>query len=123
MALSVNKPKELVPASARPQYQVIEASDTLSRTKRDDLSGALSGYGHHGHYCPEGIPVEQAIFGLLAAFAGSFGFLFRTVTMITARRKKRSLNPDGTISTESENPVQEIFDQGADLLWSGMWHL
>ena len=55
-----------------------------------DLAGAASGYGG---YCPEGIPVETAIFGLLAAFGVAFGILYRAVTLKTAgRRKKRDSN-------------------------------
>ena len=40
-----------------------------------DLEGAASGYGHEV-YCPEGIPVETALFALLGAAALSFGILF-----------------------------------------------
>ena len=52
-----------------------------------NLVGAASG---HGGYCPEGIPVETAILGLLAAIGVAFGILYRAVTLkIAGRRKKR----------------------------------
>ena len=51
-----------------------------------DLVAAASGYGG---YCPEGIPAELAILGLLGAFAVAFGVLYRAVTLKTAGRRKR----------------------------------
>ena len=96
----------------------------LSRSARavydDDSSGALSGYGygHHGHndYCPEGVPIEQALFAILAAFAASFGFLYRAITLITqGRRKKRSAE-----GASEETLSQTLTDRAADLYWWGM---
>lgn len=78
----------------------------LTRQAEDDLDGAFSGYGS---YCPEGIPVEQAILGILAAFAASFGFLFTAVTMITGRRRRRKR---GTVGLD---------DKAADLYFWGRW--
>ena len=61
----------------------------LSRSERQlDLNVAASGSGS-GYYCPEGIPVETALFALLAASALAFGILFRAITLITGGRKKR----------------------------------
>ena len=58
-------------AAYGPRYPLPDESAVAhSRQTREDLAGAFSGYGHTG-YCPEGIPVEQAIFGILAAFAAS----------------------------------------------------
>ena len=87
---------------------------SLSRVSRQtDLDGAYSGYGGgHEIYCPEGIPVEQALFGILAAFGVSFGFLFRAITLITARRKKRS--------AKDHTPVWESLQtHAADIYWWG----
>ena len=80
-----------VPRSPSLRPEDNQALSREVRQARDDLAGAFSGYGG-GSYCPEGIPVEQAIFGILAAFAASFGFLFRASTMITnPKRRRRSL--------------------------------
>ena len=66
------------------------AYDLKTSAATFDLAGAASGYGG---YCPEGIPVETAIFGLLAAFGVAFGVLYRAVTLKTGgRRKKRNTN-------------------------------
>ena len=92
-------------------YDGDDDEKSLDVVKRQaDLDGAFSGYGG---YCPEGIPVEQAIFGILAAFAASFAFLFMAVTMITdprRRRKKRAELGDDEISTG---------DIAADFSWLG----
>lgn len=65
------------------------ALDLNTAAQTYDLAGAASGYGG---YCPEGIPVETAIFGLLAAFGVAFGVLYRAVTLKTGgRRKKRNV--------------------------------
>lgn len=86
----------------------------LSREVRQtDLGGAASGYGHHHEiYCPEGVPVEQAIFAILAAFGASFGFLFRAVTLITAKRKKRSAEDPTTV-------WEDLQTRAADMYWWG----
>ena len=89
-----------------------DAETALSReTRQADLAGALSGYGHKVEYCPEGIPVEQALFAILASFAAAFGFLFRAITMATAtrRRKKRAA---GNLEPVTWEEVAQ------DLLWS-----
>lgn len=94
-------------------------SQALSReTRQVDLDGGFSGYGHET-YCPEGIPVEQAIFGILAAFAVSFGFLFRAVTQITGRRKKRSA--EGAIGNGGDAMPwhEEVQIKVADMFWWG----
>ena len=64
------------------------ADATLSRQSRQaDLYGAAS--SGYGSYCPEGIPVEQAIFAILAAFGVAFGVLYRAITMGRRRRRRR----------------------------------
>lgn len=98
-----------------------EPSDgALSRESRQlDIDGAFSGYGHET-YCPEGIPVEQAIFGILAAFAVSFGFLFRAVTQITGgRRRKRSADGDTLAAEEPVTWYEELQTKVADMYWWG----
>ena len=101
-------------AAYGPRYPLPDESAVAhSRQTREDLAGAFSGYGHTG-YCPEGIPVEQAIFGILAAFAASFGFLFRAITMITGGRKKRSA--DGNIQPLT---WEEISGYAGDMVWYG----
>ncbi len=86
----------------------------------DDLIGSpSSGYGHDHkiEYCPEGIPVEQALFGILAAFAASFGVLYRALTQATmGRRRKRS----EANNEEPETFVETLKTRVADVLWSGM---
>ena len=97
-------------------------TDALSRQTRDsggaaDAYGAFSGYGS---YCPEGIPVEQAIFAILAAFAASFGFLFRAITLITGRRKKRDLTSSSLSSLGNDDDSSVTFvDKMADFFWFG----
>lgn len=93
----------------------------LSREIRQaDLGGAASGYGHHKEiYCPEGVPVEQALFALLAAFGASFGFLFRAVTLITGGRRKRSA--EGALTRGGDAPPwhEELLAKAADMYWWG----
>jgi hypothetical protein len=51
----------------------------------DLVASASSGYGE---YCDEGIPTEAALLSLLAAFAVSFGILYRASTTNTGRKKR-----------------------------------
>ena len=97
----------------RYNYATISQEDIqFDRSERQlDLSGAASGYG--GGYCPEGIPVETAIFGILAAFGVAFGVLYRAVTLKTAgRRKKRDSN-----EAENVSPLNKM----SDFVWMGMF--
>ncbi len=77
-----------------------------------DLVGAASGYGS---YCPEGIPIEQAICLLLAGFALSFGILWTALTKATGRRRKRRFLEADSASTF----LEELQDQSSDMLWWG----
>ena len=88
----------------------------LEREPRQaDLAGAYSGYGS---YCPEGIPVETAIFAILGAFGVAFGVLYRAVTLITGgrRRRKRSF-------VDRESSPKTVWDEMsgklADIFWWG----
>jgi len=70
----------------------------------------LAASSEYDGYCPEGIPIEQAICLLLAGFSLAFGILYTAVTETSMGRKKRS------VSSSSSADVQ---DQTADLLWLG----
>ena len=72
------------------------------------MLSAASGY--ESSYCPEGIPIEQAIFGILGAFGVAFAVLYTAVTMKTARRRKRS---------EIESEDVSVEDQLSDFIWHG----
>jgi len=76
--------------------------------KQADLSAAASGFGG---YCPEGIPVETAIFGILGAFGVAFGVLYRAVTIKTGGRRKRRDTKDEVVS-----PLDKI----SDFFWMGL---
>ena len=95
------------------------SDEYLSRiTRQADLQPiGDSGYGKSEYYCPEGIPVETALFATLAAAGLSFGILFMAVTMITmpAKRKRRKAS-----STSFENMSSSIGGVISDLLWEGM---
>ena len=87
--LKQQEPQQLLQLNMKYKYKRA-AYDLNSAATTYDLAGAASGYGG---YCPEGIPVETAIFGLLAAFGVAFGVLYRAVTLKTGgRRKKRDTN-------------------------------
>ena len=100
-------------------YPKPESSTMQIRERRQlsDSLGAMSGYGHKIIYCPEGIPVELAIFSILAAFAVSFGILFRAASLAGRRRKKRFTSPDEDFQTWYEDLKQAA----ADLAWFGRW--
>lgn len=100
--------------STSQQQQLEQVTTTLSRdTRQADLDGAYSGYGPQEIYCPEGIPIEQALFGVLAAFGASFGFLFRAVTIKTGGRRKRA--------DAEPTPLwwEDLQDKAADMYWWG----
>ena len=100
-----------------------DESNTFARRSRVDrqidLTGTASGYGEY--YCPEGVPVETALFLLLGAFGLAFGALFRAITLITGgRRKRRSVGDEkGNSSLVSEEDSLPIINLAADMLWSG----
>ena len=95
-------------------------SAPLSRTKRDnDLHGVWSsGYGSHS-YCPEGIPIETALFALLGASALAFGILFMAVTMKTGGRKRKKRDTydyDSYIQNETFIPFSRVLN---DFIYQG----
>ena len=95
-----------------PSHVASEGENTISRLRRDDSYGS-SGYGAHS-YCPEGIPVETALFAITGAAALAFGILFMAITMITmmGRRRRRET------SNENESPVS-FSGVLSDLIYQG----
>ena len=81
--------------------------------RQADLQGAFSS---GGGYCPDGIPVETAILGLLGAFGVAFGVLYRAVTVTTGGRKKRDIS----VGIEPQSVMDEIANHLGDLYWWGM---
>ena len=66
----------------------------------DLYAGASGG----GHYCENGVDIEIALLGILAAFAVSFAVLYMASTTNTSGKKKRDLS---------------VSDQIGDVLWKG----
>ena len=93
--------------------------NNVSRWRRDGYdSYGSSGYGSHS-YCPEGIPVETALFAVTGAAALAFGILFMAITMITmpGRRKRRETN-DLKQNEELEPPLL-LSGAFSDLIYQG----
>jgi hypothetical protein len=92
-----------------------EASKELDvfEGRQADLAGAASGYGS---YCPEGIPIEQALCLLLAGFAIAFGILWTALTTTTGGRKRRALGPN-----DGPGLVEDFKEHSADVFWWGMF--
>ena len=89
-----------------------------SRSERQlDLDSAASGYGHD-YYCPEGIPVETALFALLAAAGIAFGVLFMAITTITMPKKRKRREVDNLDSELSEGIVNPYLVLSS-LAWQG----
>ena len=105
------KPESLVNVTSEWDKQYVSRSE-----RQLDLNVAASGYSHE-YYCPEGIPVETALFALLAASALAFGILFMAITAITGGRKKREATTyDYGINGRSINYSVML----TSLLWQGM---
>ena len=120
--LALAHPRSRIETDEFPYLNISEKDQFIqSRSDRQlDLdSAADSGYGHE-LYCPEGIPVETALFALLGAAALSFGFLFMAITMITGgrKRKKREVN------ASHENLLDEVLMNFSGITstfaWQGM---
>ncbi len=60
-----------------------------SRQERDLLASASYGHKDEVIYCPEGIPIKQALYALSAAATAALGFLYRAITMATGGRRRR----------------------------------
>ena len=104
--------------SARHMSSYVNALQQFSarRGKQGDLMGAASGYGGGYSYCPQGIPIELALCLLLAGFAVAFGILYRAVTKITGRRRRRSVATD-------KDKTEDAQDKIADMFWWGRSHI
>ena len=65
--------------------------------------------------------MHQALFALLAAFAAAFGFLFRTLTVITQgkRKRKRSLAGTSGPSFGEDSWWEELKNHYGDQLYHG----
>ena len=102
----------MLPKYGKAFYNVVD-----SRSERQlDLEPAASGYGND-HYCPEGIPVETALFAILAAAGLSFGALFMAITKITARkRRKRGTAFDYVGFKDEKMDIYKILNS---LAWQG----
>jgi len=86
----------------------------------DDLSGALSHSGYGKKECKDGIPVEQALAALLAAFTAAFGFLFRAVTQAQARRRRRKREAEvAGLTVEDTRTTDSWTGLLPDLAWMG----
>ena len=98
----------------------------LSRSGRQlDLDSAASGYGND-YYCPEGIPVETALFMLLGALGLAFGILFRAITFITGaarrKRRKRDMSSKGELlDADNDDHDVSLYNKMADNVWYGMY--
>ena len=90
-------------------YQDSSKELDLFEGRQLDLAGAASGYGS---YCPEGIPIEQALCLLLAGFAVAFGILFQAVTKTTGKKRKKRFSDDSTV-------LGDIQEHTADMFWWG----
>ena len=103
----------MVPKYDKAFYNVVD-----SRSERQlDLEPAASGYGND-HYCPEGIPVETALFAILAAACLSFGALFMAITKITAR-KRRKRDMDNAFDYVGFNDKMDFYEILTSLAWQG----
>ena len=103
----------MLPKYDKAFYDVVD-----SRSERQlDLEPAASGYGHD-HYCPEGIPVETALFAILAAAGLSFGALFMAITKITAR-KRRKRDMDTAFDYVGFNDKMDFYEILPSLAWQG----
>jgi len=107
---------------ASPLHPMMSALSLSREARSTDLdTAASSGYGHKDEivHCPEGIPIKQALFGLLAAFAASFGFLFRAVTQAQGGRRRKRMAEDGLVIDAETSVVDQISFMASDLFWSG----
>ena len=72
----------------------------------------------------QGVPIEIALLTILAAFGVAFGVLYRALTLITGRRRrKRSLL--GQNDGQAEQEEEEEADQGVGglfILQDFIWH-
>ena len=102
-----------------PKYDKALHNVAHSRTERQlDLEPAASGYGND-HYCPEGIPVETALFAILAAAGLSFGALFMAITKITARKRRKRDMDTAFDYVGFKDDKMDIYEILISLAWQG----
>ena len=97
---------------------------------------AATGTGPGTYYCSDGVPVELGLLTILAAFGVAFGILYRSLTIKTGRRRRRSeegsdgWEGEGCKDLESNEELlrckfHHLLGRGsgllrfADLLWHG----
>ena len=106
--------KNMLPKYDKAFYDVVD-----SRSQRQlDLEPAASGYGND-HYCPEGIPVETALFAILAAAGLSFGALFMAITKITARKRRKRDMDTAFDYVGFKDDKMDIYEILTSLAWQG----
>jgi hypothetical protein len=81
---------------------VYTAENLINKKMRELLPANM----HVRHGCKEGVPMDFAVFTILAGFGASFGILYRSLTLTTGARKNR------------ETPFFQ-FGKIADVFWSG----
>ena len=102
-----------------PKYDKVFYDDIDPRSERQlDLEPAASGYGND-HYCPEGIPVETALFAILAAAGLSFGALFMAITKITARKRRKRDMDTAFDYVGFKDDKMDIYEILISLAWQG----
>ena len=102
-----------------PKYDKVLYYAIDPRSERQlDLEPAASGYGHD-HYCPEGIPVETALFAILAAAGLSFGALFMAITKITARKRRKRDMDTAFDYVGFKDDKMDIYEILTSLAWQG----
>ena len=102
-----------------PKYDNVFYDAIDPRSERQlDLEPAASGYGHD-HYCPEGIPVETALFAILAAAGLSFGALFMAITKITARKRRKRDMDTAFDYVGFKDDKMDIYEILTSLAWQG----
>ena len=102
-----------------PKYDKVLYDGIDPRSERQlDLEPAASGYGND-HYCPEGIPVETALFAILAAAGLSFGALFMAITKITARKRRKRDMDTAFDYVGFKDDKMDIYEILTSLAWQG----
>ncbi len=105
--------------------ELAAASSSHNRQARDLLGSASYGHKDEVIYCPEGIPIKQALYALSAAATAALGFLYRAITIATGRRKRRSLRrdtddlPSVDLQEESGVPIDAMFYKVSDVFNAG----
>ncbi len=81
-----------------------EVVPALHHRQERDLLGSASYHKDEVIYCPEGIPIKQALYALSAAATAALGFLYRAITMAGRRRRRRR---SAAAAGEEEDPSSD----------------